>query len=159
MNRDEQVRFFDKELKALWPQWNPTDAEMRVWTQELAHFDYPVARRAVQAYFAELTVNAHRPLLGRFLAKARALGRATSAGAHHPTADPTTDVFLECVEAPQGKPHLVGVRKAVYACPLSKQSDPEYVLACAESMRKRVNRLYGGRWLVVRSRPAPVRSA
>jgi hypothetical protein len=62
-----------------------------------------------------------------------------------------TDVFLECAEPPQGKPHLACVRKPVYVWPSSKQSDPDYVSACAESMRKDFDRLYGGRWIVVRA--------
>ena len=159
MNRPEQVRFNEKELKGLWPQWTATDAKVGAWMSYLAGFDYSIARRAAQACFAELTVNSHRPLLGRFLAKARAVGRSTPDGGPRPSRDPTTDGFLECVEPPKGKPHMVGVRKAVYVRPLSRQSDPDYVLACADSMRRHFDRLYGGTWLVVRSPPAPARPA
>jgi len=42
------------------------------------------------------------------------------------------------------------VRKPVYVRPLSRQGDPDYVAACADSMRRAFNRLYGGNWIVVR---------
>ena len=151
MNRDEQMQFIDSEVKPLWSQWTPTEAEVCVWMRELAAFDYGLARRAVQACFAEQTVHAHRPLLGRFLAKAHALSRPAACGCRRQSRDIATDVFLECVEPPKGRPHLVGVRKGVYVLPTSRQSDPDYVLACAAVMQKHFDRLYGGRWIIVRT--------
>lgn len=150
MNHEERTRFIDEDLRGLWPQWDATDAELRVWATELAAFDYNLARRAVQAYYTEQMVHAHRPLLGRFLAQARVLSGPAARGRRGPS-DITTDVFLECIEPPEAKPHLAGVRKPVYVWPRSKQSDPDYVSACAESMRKHFNRLYGGHWIVIRT--------
>ncbi len=150
MNRQEQEQFIDSQVKGLWPQWKPTDAEIAVWMRELAAFDYGPARRAMQACYAEQTVHANRPLLGRFLAQARALSGPAARGRRGPS-DVTTDVFLECAEPPEAKPHLAGVRKPVYVWPPSRQSDPDYVSACAESMRKHFNRLYGGSWIIVRT--------
>jgi hypothetical protein len=43
------------------------------------------------------------------------------------------------------------VRKPVYVRPLSRQGDSDYVAACADSMRRAFNRLYGGNWIVVRT--------
>ena len=150
MNRDQQEQFIDTEVKGLWPQWKPTDAEIAVWMRELAALDYRLACRAVQAYYAEQMVHANRPLLGRFLAKARDLARPPMRIARE-SRDLATDVFLECIEPPEAKPHLAGVRKPVYVWPPSKQSDPDYVSACAESMRKHFNRLYGGSWIIIRT--------
>lgn len=149
MNRSEQSQFIDREVKGLWPQWAPADAEVRAWLNALANLDYNLARKAAEACFAELTVNARRPVLGRFLEKARALVRSTGDG-RRAARDPETNVFLECLEAPKGKPHMAGLRRPVYAYPTSRQSDPDYLLACAESMRRHFNRLYGGRWIVRR---------
>jgi len=154
VNRDERMQFIESEIKTLWSRWDPTEAEVRVWMAELATLDYGLARRAAQACFAELTVNAHRPVLGRFLAKARALAEP-SAGQDRRTRDvPETNVFLECLQPPRDKPHLAGVRKPVYVRPLSRQGDPDYVAACADSMRRAFNRLYGGNWIVVHARGA-----
>ena len=111
--------------------------------------DYGLARRAAQACFAELTVNAHRPVLGRFLAKARALAEP-SAGQDRRTRDvPETNVFLECLQPPRDKPHLAGVRKPLNVRPLSRLNDRKYVDACTDSARQAFNRLYGGNWIAV----------
>lgn len=151
MNRQEQMQFIDRELKGLWPQWQPTEAEVRVWLSDLSAFDYAVARTAAQACFREQAANYHRPVLGKFLDKARALSRRTAGSPRREPQDVTTDVFIECHEPPQGKPHLAGVRKPVYVRPASRQSDPDYVLACAEHMRTQFEQLYGGRWITLRS--------
>jgi hypothetical protein len=150
MNGTEQLQFINREVKGLWPQWLPADAEVRVWMNALATLDYDPAQKAVQACFAEQRVPARRPVLGRFLEKARTLARST-AGSRRAARDPETNVFLECLEPPQGQPHMIGVRKAVYADPPSRQCDPDYLLACADSMRQHFDRLYGGRWIVVRT--------
>lgn len=155
MNRNEQMQFIESEVKPLWSRWDPTEAEVRVWMQELAAFGYSEARRAIQAYFTQQTTPEHRPLPGRFLAKARALSQPSQGDRPRRQSDPTTDTFLECFEPPEGQPHMVGVRKAVYAWPPSKQSDPDYLAACAEHMRKHFDRLYGGHWIVVRSAGSP----
>lgn len=152
MNRDQQEQFIDKQVRGLWPQWKPTDAEIAVWMRELAAFELPLARRAVQAYYAEQTVHAQRPLLGRFLAQIRALTRPTRRIARE-SRDVITDVFLECVQPPEAKPHLEGVRKPVYVWPRSKQSDPDYVRLCAADMQNHFTRLYGGHWIIVCNLP------
>lgn len=47
--------------------------------------------------------------------------------------------------------HLLGLRKPVYVWSLSKQSDPDYMSACAKHMRTRFEQIYGGRWITVRT--------
>jgi hypothetical protein len=153
MNRQEQMQFIDRELKGLWPQWQPTDAEIRVWLSDLAAFDYAVARTAAQACFRRQAANYHRPVLGKFLEKARALSQSTVGGNRRPVRDMTTTAFIECVEPPKDRPHLAGVRKPVYVHPASRQADPDYVRACAAHMRTQFEHLYGGHWITLRSGP------
>jgi hypothetical protein len=154
MTRVELERFIAQEVKGLWPQWEATDAELRVWMSSLAPFDYGLARAAAQACFREQSVNYHRPVLGKFLEHARALSR--KAGGPSPERpDPTTDVFIECYEPPPDRAHVAGVRKAVYVTPASKQGDPEHAWACALSMAARFDQLYGGHWIAVRTTPVP----
>jgi len=40
MTRTELEQFIDREVKGLWPQWTPADAEVRAWLSALAGFDY-----------------------------------------------------------------------------------------------------------------------
>ncbi len=154
MNRQEQMQFVDRELKGLWPQWQPTEAEVRVWLSDLAGFDYAVARAAAQACFREQRANYHRPVLGRFLAQARTLAQSASGRSRREPQDVTTTVFIECFEPPQDRPHMAGVRKPVYVWPASRQSNPDDVLAAAEHMRAQFDRLYGGHWITVCTRSA-----
>jgi len=49
-------------------------------------------------------------------------------------------------------PRAAGRRKLVFVG-LARQGDPDYVLACAEFMRRRFEQLYGGRWITVRTPP------
>jgi len=148
MTKLEVERFVEEEVKGLWPQWDATDAELRVWMSSLMPFDYGPARVAAQACFREQTINSRRPILGRFLACLRALSpRARGPGAER--SDLTTDVFVECYEPPADRPHLAGARRPVYVMPASRQGDREYVRTCAASMAARFDRLYGGHWIVV----------
>ncbi len=148
MTKLEVERFVEEEVKGLYPQWDATDAELRVWMSSLMPFDYGPARVAAQACFREQTINSRRPILGRFLACLRALSpRARGPGAER--SDLTTDVFVECYEPPADRPHLAGARRPVYVMPASRQGDREYVRTCAASMAARFDRLYGGHWIVV----------
>ncbi len=154
MNRQEQKQFIAEQLQGLWPQWDATDAELQVWMSDLATLDYAAARAAAQACFREQGANYHRPVLGKFLAKARALSRPAG-GRRTATRDVETDVFIECREPPPGRACWSGLRKPVYVHPPSKQDDPDYVLSCAHALRTQFERLYGGSWIVVCTAPAP----
>jgi len=151
VTRLEQTQFIDNELKGLWPGWKPTEAEVRIWLADLAAFDCAVARTAAQACFREQAANYQRPVLRKFLDKARSLSQRVHGGARSESQDPETTVFIECWQPPAAKPHLAGVRKPVYVRPASRQSDSDYVLACAEYMRTQFERLYGGRWITLRT--------
>jgi hypothetical protein len=152
MTRAERLRFIDEELKGLWPQWTPTDAELCVWMSDLAPLPYDVARAAARACFREQTLNYQRPVLRRFLDKARTLLRSTT-GVCSETRDVQTRVFLECLNAPPHQPNLAGRRTGVYVLPTSRQDDLDYVRACAEPMRKRFEQLYGGHWIIITENP------
>ncbi len=150
MTEKERPQFIEEELRGLWPEWDPTDAELRVWSEALERFPYALARSAAQASFRLQRANYRRPVLSRFIEQVRLLGRSTSRRRERP--DPTTNVYVECIKPPPGRPRLCGVRKGVFT---TRQDDPDHVLACAESMRDKHERLYGGRWITVRTRPAP----
>ncbi|MBP7053098.1 MAG: hypothetical protein KBE65_18995 [Phycisphaerae bacterium] len=151
MTQVERQRFIEEEVKGLYPQWEPTDAELRAWMSRLAPLDYGRARAAIQACFSEQATNFRRPVLGRFLEHARSLSRGEK-GRESRSSDPTTNVFMECLIPPAGKPHLTGVRKAIHIHPASRRSDPDYVDTCAEQVRAQFDHLYGGRWITVQVR-------
>ncbi len=154
MTHEERVYFLDREVKGLWPQWDATDAELRVWKDSLAPFDYVPARAAIQACFREQAVNYQRPVLSKFLAHLRTQSRRATGPAPTP-AEPTTEVFLECLEPPRDKPHLAGARKPISILPAVANPDPERLRTAVEPLRVRFEQLYGGRWITVLTVPRP----
>jgi len=127
MTREQRLRLIDEDLKGLWPQWEPKEAEIRVWMGLLAGFDFAVARQALQQCFCAEAGNYRRPRPGPFLAKARALCRGADRYRRRPPGDPTTNVYIECERPPAHRPHLAGARTGVYVRPLSRQNDPDYL--------------------------------
>jgi hypothetical protein len=109
-----------------------------------------VAQAALEQVFCEQTSNYHRPVLARFLGKARRLAAPACGEAAH---DPDTNVFIRCVEPPARNANRLGVERPVYVRPRSQQHDPDYVRACAETMRRQAQRLYGGRWITLIKKP------
>lgn len=152
MNREERMRFLDEELKGLWPQWEPTEAEIALWMGVLSGYAYSVARTALQQCVCEQAGNYRRPKPAPFLAKARVLSARTYGSGRPHQPDVQTTVFVECRQPPSRNPNLAGARKGVFTL---RQDDPDHVRDCAESMRKRIERLYGGHWITVHTRPEP----
>jgi len=159
MTRGEQMRFIDEELKGLWPQWRPTEAEIRIWMGALAGPDYATARTALDRCFCEHAGNYSKPKPAPFLAKLRSLGPTSTNARRRAPADVQTCVFIECLEAPPWNVHLAHQRAGVYVCPIERQDDLDYVRVCAEPMRKRVEQLYGGHWITAVEKPRPAKQS
>jgi len=48
METSQKYQFMDEELKGLWPDWQPTEAETRVWLGILNNYDYKTAQQLVE---------------------------------------------------------------------------------------------------------------
>jgi len=153
MTREERLRFIDEELKGLWPQWEPREAEIRVWMNVLAGLDPAAAREALQQCFCAEAGNYRRPKPAALRSRVRVLCRNAADYRQRPLREPTTNVYIECRVPPAHRPNLAGARTGVFVRPLSRQSDPDYLWSCAEAMRKQFEQLYGGQWIAVRTRP------
>jgi hypothetical protein len=152
MTNAEVKQFINREVKGLWSRWESTEAEVRLWMKKLRRYPYDVARAALEQVLCEQTSNYYRPVLGRFLAKARRLTAPTA----HGDGDPDTNVFIQCVEPPSRNTNLRGDERPVYVLPRSRQHDPDYVRACAETARRQCERLYGGHWItLIKTPPSP----
>jgi hypothetical protein len=153
MTREERMRFIDKELRGLWPQWDPTEAEIEVWMNCLAPFACDAAHAALHAYYCSENGNYRRPKPAGFLAQVRARPDSGDGAGRAPLPAWVTNTYVECLHAPEYAPHRAGWRRPVFVKPLSRQSDPEHVRACAESLRTKQQETYGGQWIVVRTQP------
>ena len=154
MDRAEVTKYIETELKGLWPDWNPTEAEMRVWFGVLAPFNYDVAQIAAQQYFSDTGGNFKRPKPNGIITKARVILQTRNVGRQNAKEPILTTVYIECLKPPERNPKLEGKRKAVYAATDELQCDTDHVLRCAETMRREYERLYGGQWITVQTKPA-----
>lgn len=152
MDRTEITKFIENELMGLWPEWIPTEAESRVWFGVLSRYDYDIAQMAAQQYFSETGGNYKRPKPKGIIEKVRNILHNQNIGEIEQSEIYTT-VFIECIEPPERNPNLKGKRKAVYAAEAEKQCDPDHVLACANTMCRRYEHLYGGSWITVQTNP------
>lgn len=153
MNSTETDKFVDNVLGGLWPDWKPTEEEMRVWYGVMGRFDYDVAQLAAQQYFSDAGGNYKRPKPQGIVTKARVILDNRNVGQKTKNDPVMTTVFIECLEPPERNPHLEGKRKAVYAATDALQCDKDHVLRCAETMRLAFERLYGGKWITVQTKP------
>lgn len=153
MDSNETDKFIENELKQLWPDWKPSDAEMRVWFGVMARFDYDTARTAAQQYFTDTGGNYKRPKPAGIITKAQVIIQNRNVGQRTTKEPVLTNVYIECLEPPERNPKLEGKRKAVYAATDALQSDPDHLLRCAETMRRKFEQLYGGKWITVQTKP------
>ena len=154
MDRNEANRFIDSVLGGLWPDWAPSEEETYVWFKKIGRFDYETARTAAQDYFADAGGHYKRPQMSGIVTKAQVILQNQNVGRSNTNEPVLTTVFVECLEPPERNPKLEGKRKAVYAATDALQSDKDHVLRCAETMRKAFERLYGGKWITVATKPA-----
>jgi len=148
MLRAEKIKFMDDELKGLWPDWKPTEAETRVWFGVLEKYDYEVARNAAQKYFLDTGGNFRRPKPGGFIAKASVISQGKT-GKKNESDVPQTNVFISCIEAPEHHPNMTDHKIPVFPEDLSRIGDPDYVRSCAHGLAEKFRQLYEGHWIVV----------
>ena len=147
MNRIEFAEWFDAEVRSRWPNWRVNSCIVGDWFTALHRYDVTVLTEVVRQH--KIRDDPARPRIKQVHALAR-----TRAIADRPaTPQQETNVFIECLKAPPGRPNLVGLRKGVYVYPPARQSDADYVRAAAEWMCRRHEEIYGGHWISVVTQP------
>lgn len=143
--------FMDKILKQLWPNWNPSDAESRLWRSRIAPYDYGDVKNVVEIYFADKGAGHRRPRLDIIIQRLQ----GTITHRQRPESDPEPDFYIQCVEAPEGSKRPIPGRKTpIYVLPRKKRDDPDYVSIVAEQTRQKYNALYKGNWIII-TKPSP----
>ena len=149
MDNNQTREFLNYEVKPLWPKWRPSEPEVAVWQDALQPFDFSAAKSMIREYFQDDGARHARPRLKEF-SKTRSRNQGGRAAAQ----DPQTDVYIECVEAEEYTPGRSGQRKPIFATEHGKLTlDPDKVMRSAENARLKCERLYGGRWITVRTKP------
>ncbi len=152
MNETEAQKFIGDVLKGFFPAWETTNAEYKVWVRKLIAFDYNKAERALGDWLSEELFHGKAPKLGKVL---KALFSRDAGIVIEKKLQPDIKAthYIECIEAPERNPKLIGRKRKVYAAELSRQGDPDYMLRIAEGMRGKYQDLYGGTWIIVQVEP------
>ncbi len=150
MDYKEKEGFIESVLKGLWPDWEPKDAETRVWLWVLSKFDYEIAKVAAEQYFSEETGNWKRPKPAKFIAKANVL--LQRAGKSTPQEERKTDTYVYCQEHAE-KPERIGWEVPIFTLKLKDQYEPDYVSQAAEQARQQHEEVYGGHWITIKKQP------
>ncbi|MCJ7483902.1 MAG: hypothetical protein MUO31_13165 [Thermodesulfovibrionales bacterium] len=145
MTHVEADLFIEKVLKAYYPRWNPKDEEFEGWVRRLVYYDYEQARKAVESLFFESKVRTIEPPAGKVMA----IIKSTTKVAVKDVPLIQTNLFVECIEAPERNLNLKGAKKGVFAADKQGQDDYDYLLRCAEVMKIKHQELYGGVWIIV----------
>ena len=154
MQKAEKVKFLEDVLMQLWPAWEPTEAETRVWFGCLERYDYDTARTAAEQYFSDAGGNYRRPKPWGLINKAHLIIQKRGGGAK--TAElPQTKVYISCIEPPEHNPNRTDHKVPVYPEDLSRIDDPDYVRDCAHGMAEQFKQFYGGHWIVIVEQKKP----
>ena len=140
MNQADATIVMDK-LADLFSKWTATPAEARAWQNVFYRVDRPAAERAVQELWEQSKFN--KPYPGSFVEIVA--GYAPKA-TREEGADPVTDVWIMCMEAPEATPLLLGRILSVHLGPLGREPERQKLLSAAERMRGNYEGRYGGEW-------------
>ncbi len=140
MTHSDAQHLINNHFKRLWTDWNPSDAEIGVWQDVLARYDYDLAKTAISQCFANQEKNWKRPVVKRF---------KVSAGFLTPQSKTDftsyTNIYIKCI-ANEKEPALVGWEVPLFT---KHQNDPDYVKRAAECTRKKHEQIYGGSFITI----------
>lgn len=148
MNNIEATQFISNEVNGLWPKWIPTDPQRIVWVQELARCTLNDATNALQRHYKSGKYAVQSPNLPDFLEKLGVIHTDAVIGNKF-VETVQTAYNVECVEAPESNANLLGATMGVYTAKTADQSDQDYVMRCGETMRWKLEEIYGGKWILI----------
>lgn len=159
MTSQEAENFINTELKGLWPDWNPTDAEFKLWSQELMKVDYFPTKSSIDNWYIRQTRLYKRPNLGRLrpLFK-KIISEKERREQNEPVllytiVKESNIVERSFIDSRTGETveytSMIGQR-----CSIGRRdmlpADPQVIEIEAEQKRQRFNDLYGGNHIIVR---------
>jgi hypothetical protein len=128
-------------MRNLWPDWEGTDDEARVWARVLSPFKYEPTKRAVQDCFADQGRNYRRPLPAPIRKKAWAYG---AGGEIQHVGDSAPVRLYDLVKGEK--------RVGFFAARGDRLPPEDAYMRGADEARKEFDRLYGGEWMVIRAK-------
>lgn len=160
MTPEEAKNFIEQELKGLWPDWNPTDAEFRLWQRELEKVDYNLTKNSINNWYIRQERTRKRPFLGQL----RKLFKKTAATIEEQRESSEPVLLYEIVKESNivkrfFKDHRTSEdieytshpgQAFSLGCRDDLPTDPHIIEDEAERMRQKFNEFYGGNHIIYR---------
>jgi len=160
MTSQEAENFINTELKGLWPDWNPTDAEFKLWSQELMKVDYFPTKSSIDNWYIRQTRPFKRPSLGRLRPLFRKIISEQQRREQNEPVLLYTIVKESNIVERSFKDSRTG-EDVEYTSMIGQRcsighrdrlpADPQVIEVEAERERERFNNLYGGNHIIVRN--------
>lgn len=160
MTSQEAENFINTELKGLWPDWNPTDAEFKLWSQELIKVDYFPTKSSIDNWYIRQTTTYKRPRLGRLrpLFK-KIISEKERREQNEPVllytivkeSDITQRSFKDLKTGEKVEYTSMPGQRFTASRPHRLPADPQIIESEADRMRERFNDFYGGNHIIVRN--------
>lgn len=137
MDNQDTIRFMRDEVCLLWPKWNPSEAESRIWCDALSPLEYEQAVYRVRQYYAGRGSGRVSPNIRDALVK--------PADSDRPKAPPPLYGYVLCLSAPEAHPAWEGRRWPVnvpFSVFRDKSSFADYLKGRSAAIQDRE----GSRW-------------
>ena len=138
MNAIDAQGFIDNVLKEMWPDWRPTDWQLKAWKNTLLRCHYAESKRAIEDWYVRADRPGRGPVLGIFN-KIKVFDSGFRIASREP------ELLYQLTKLTESA--ALGRRHNFFGTVRPSDSDIE---AQAERDRVRSERLYGGQWVVIR---------
>ena len=150
MTEVEYAEFIDKQVQQRWPRWEPTQTQLDDWHRCFIRADYQYATEAVRRHATSEKRMLVGPHLGLCLAFLREIEPRKTKPTVNETFDPRTGWFVECVEASDRHPNMLGWKQRVCVNKPEDRDDESLIEKLAVNLARSCENVYKGRFAVVR---------
>ncbi len=141
MTKSEFVQWFEAQVQPRWSTWPVNTCIIGDWYEVFGRFNPESLTEAVRQH--KIRDDSIRPKINAI----RSILRSRTQGQGLKSSDPTPAFYVQCIEPPANRPNRVSKPIPIHMPPGSH--DPEALATCAETIRQKHERLYGGRWMTV----------
>ena len=143
MRQTETEELLDR-LGELFPKAKFQPAELAAWGRMFYRSGYEASKIALEKLWEDTKFN--RPAPSNFVA----IVQGAKAQAHGTGVVQDTDVWIQCVKAPEACPALLGCYVQVFAAPL-QDTPHEILMHAADEMVKLREKQHGGDWQITQA--------
>lgn len=151
MNDSETVQFIETVLNPLWPRWKCGDEESRMWVKTLSHYDYNLARQAVNNLFISQEHRGIEPVISKIVNAVRKIQQIKNPTGGEPVLLYT--IIKESLYQAGKNPRIYG--KGFYVGNSNLVPAPEEIERMAERDRQHASQMYAANHIIIRNWEGP----